>query len=160
MKDMILVKDDVDIKERLRSYRLKAQELDYENERIDYIRQSLIPSSPIMDDMPKGSPSSTAMIDKLARIEEIEDRVVKISAYLKEERNNLEGIIEGALRSSDQKAVIRSRYFDLMDWKEVSNIVYGNAGDYEWRKLDYLENTHCLHYRALNSMRRYLENIA
>lgn len=54
--------------------------------------------------------------------------------------------------AANRKAVILSRYLDLMPWENVTNILFGQKYDYLDREDTYLRRTHRIHVDAITEL--------
>ena len=147
--------DYFDIKSRLKNYRELYESAEIQIERINMIKQSMLPGSPSLDVMPSGG-TPVEWVDKLARIEEISKLIGNAQEKLEKERADLENILVNSVKSNWQCFVIRARYFDHMTWGTIASIIYSKEVDYPERREDYLECTYKLHQRALTNMTNYV----
>ena len=143
-----------DIKQRLRSYRDKlTKDLKNQQLRLDRIEMKMTSiGSPSLSDMPR---SSSGPFDRtsylVAQKVDLESEVVSLQNELIEEWKDIELIIK-KLKNSEEKAVIRMRYHDGMDWNDVADTMFGDKDDYLDKVDTYQRRVFRLHGQALVNM--------
>ena len=143
-----------DIKQRLRSYRDKlTKDLKNQQLRLDRTEMRLTSiGSPSLSDMPR---SSSGPFDRtsylVAQKVDLESEVVSLQNELIEEWKDIELIIK-KLKNSEEKAVIRMRYHDGMDWNDVADTMFGDKDDYLDKVDTYQRRVFRLHGQALVNM--------
>ena len=143
-----------DIKQRLRSYRDKlTKDLKNQQLRLDRIEMKMTSiGSPSLSDMPR---SSSGPFDRtsywVAQKVDLESEVVSLQNELIEEWKDIELIIK-KLKNSEEKAVIRMRYHDGMEWNDVTDTMFGDKDDYLDKVDTYQRRVFRLHGQALVNM--------
>ena len=141
------------VKYRLIEYRERAKDIESQTERLDRLEMKILSiGSPTLSDMPK-SPSppqdrTTALIaDKI----DLENDIRQAIAEQRREKEEIE-IILRKLRHSEERAVIRMRYFDGASWNDVVDMLFGGKDDFLGKEDTYLRRTHKIHGSALLNM--------
>lgn len=141
------------VKYRLIEYRERAKDIESQTERLDRLEMKIRSiGSPTLSDMPK-SPSppqdrTTALIaDKIDLENDIRDQI----AEQRREKEAIECILR-KLRHSEERAVIRMRYFDGASWNDVVDMLFGGKDDFLGKEDTYLRRTHKIHGSALLNM--------
>lgn len=141
------------IKKRLQQYQEDHRDFINQNER--YIRlTSSIESAKVQqfDAMPgSGSPTADKMADKIVLKLELEEDIKADKEYLEKERKALEKLIR-KMSKADERAVIRMKYFDDMDWTDICRMLYRRRKDFTRAARTYLNKTYKLHGAALLSL--------
>lgn len=141
------------IKRRLQRYQEDHRDFINQNER--YVRLvSSMESAKVQqfDAMPgAGSPTTDKMADKIVLKLELEEDIKDDKEYLEKERKALEKLIK-KMPKADDRAVIRMKYFDDMDWVDISKALYRKRKDYTRATHTYLNKTYKLHGSALLSL--------
>lgn len=141
------------VKYRLIEYRERAKDIESQTERLDRLEMKILSvGSPTISDMPK-SPSppqdrTTALIaDKI----DLENDIRQAIAEQRREKEEIEVILR-KLRHSEERAVIRMRYFDGASWNDVVDMLFGGKDDFLGKEDTYLRRTHKIHGSALLNM--------
>lgn len=141
------------VKYRLVEYREREKDIDSQTERLDRLEMKIRSvGSPTLSDMPK-SPSppqdrTTALIaDKI----DLENDIRQAIAEQRKEKEAIETILR-KLRHSEERAVIRMRYFDGASWNDVVDMLFGGKDDFLGKEDTYLRRTHKIHGSALLNM--------
>lgn len=141
------------VKYRLIEYREREKDIDSQTERLDRLEMKILSiGSPTLSDMPK-SPSppqdrTTALIaDKI----DLENDIRQAIAEQRREKEAIEVILR-KLRHSEERAVIRMRYFDGASWNDVVDMLFGGKDDFLGKEDTYLRRTHKIHGSALLNM--------
>jgi len=141
------------VKYRLIEYRERAKDIESQTERLDRLEMKILSiGSPTLSDMPK-SPSppqdrTTALIaDKI----DLENDIRQAIAEQRREKEAIEVILR-KLRHSEERAVIRMRYFDGASWNDVVDMLFGGKDDFLGKEDTYLRRTHKIHGSALLNM--------
>ena len=85
-------------------------------------------------------------------------RNLRKEAQEEAEREAIERIIEN-LKTANERAVIRLRYFDRLEWSDVTFLLFGDRADYIDKMDIYQDRTYKIHGRALWKMAEVLEGI-
>lgn len=146
------------VKYRLIEYRENERDIENQLERLDRLELKLRSiGSPVFSDMPKSpSPSQDRMADMIARKVDLENEIRDAVAEQKKEREAIESILK-KLRHSDERAVIRMRYFDGVSWYAVSDMLFGGKDDFLDKEDTYLRRSHKIHGSALLNMAIIIE---
>lgn len=146
------------IKNRLVEYRERERDIDNQIERIERLEMKMTSiGSPTISDMPKAaSPSHDKIGSMIAQKEELETCIREDIKKQESERIEIEGILK-KLKHSDERAVIRMRYFDGASWNDVMDMLFGSRNDFLDREDTYLRRTHRIHGSALLNMAIYIE---
>lgn len=141
------------IKEDLEYYMDLENEIDNQIERYERMKSKLEGiGSPVLSDMPKGSGSP---VDRLTNMIQKKDELYEQLMESMAERDALKDKIKHAIaqiRRADERAVIRIRYLDRCQWKEVNEVLFGNRSDFDERMESYLRRCYYLHDNALMHM--------
>ena len=142
---------DVDaVKNRFNAYRDKEREIDVKVERLETLVSKMKSvGSPGMSDMPKTlGASNDRMARDLEHKEELENAINDAIAAQKAERAAIEAILD-RLKVSDEREVVRIRYFECSGWNEVTKIMFGMKADFERKQDSYLRRVFKIHGSAL-----------
>lgn len=90
----------------------------------------------------------------LGQIEEMENEASEMLAQSKEIYTEIKAIVAkiSGRDAVNRKAVILSRYLDLMPWENVTNILFGKKDDYIDREDTYLRRTFRIHADAITEL--------
>ncbi len=141
------------MKMRLKEYAERERDIENQLERIERMEAKLTSvCSPVFSDLPKApSPSQQRMADLTDQKVDLEKKVERIIEQQKAERIALEEIID-QLELSDEKAVIRMRYFDSAAWDCVLSMLFGGREDFLRKEESYRRRMYSLHGSALVNM--------
>lgn len=141
------------IKKRLKQYIERERDIENQLERIERMEAKLTSAgSPVFSDLPKSaSPSQQRMADLTICKMDLEKKVQRTMELQKNERNELEKIID-KLEISDEKAVVRMRYFDSASWDSVLSMLFGGCEDFLGKEDSYMRRVYNLHGSALLNM--------
>ena len=146
------------IKERLLAYTALLREIDNQQERLDRMESNMgVLPGPDMSGMPrpKGGVSdrvSVAVVRKVA----LEEKIAEVVAIEREENAALEELI-GQLADPDERAVIRLKYFDRVEWPDIVFVLFGGHTDLNDRFESYQNRVYKIHGRALLNLADILE---
>lgn len=148
------------VKNRLKEYRDRDRDIDNQIERLDRLVERMTSVGvPIISDMPKGSSTSNDKIaDMLEQKEELEELIREDVEKQKRERKMFEKILVHI--KADERAVIRTRYFDIASWNDVTDLMFGGKADYIGKEDTYLRRVHKIHGSALLNMAIYISKNA
>ena len=142
------------IKKRLTAYMELEQHIDNLIEQYETARAQLEGiSSPDISGMPRGSSGAShdRFANKIARCDDLEQKIQRKMAARDSERRSLEELID-ALPKARQKSVIEMRYLDAMDWKEINQVLFGRNEDFAYREDTYMRKIFYAHGEALDIM--------
>lgn len=140
------------IKRRLQDYAERRRDFENENERYIRLYQAAhSPKSPSFDAMPMGSPAKDRMSSQVAELVEMEKELQSELDAIIEEKNKLQRLIK-KLKKADERAVIRMKYLDGMDWVDIAAALYRKQKDYKVAAQIYLDKAYKLHGAALLSL--------
>lgn len=141
------------MKERLLRFRDMEREIDNQIERLERMESKMTAvGAQVLSDMPRSpSVSNDRMAGYVAQKELLENNIRNAIARQAEEKKAIEGMIL-QLKSSDERAVIRMRYFDRESWDAVCDMLFGGMEDYLGKEESYLRRVHKLHHAALVNM--------
>lgn len=141
------------IKKKLKQYTERERDIENQLERIERMEAKLTSvCSPVFSDLPKSpSPSQQRMADLTNQKVDLENKVARAIEKQKAERTELEEIID-KLEISDEKAVIRMRYFDSANWDSVLSMLFGGREDFLSKEDSYKRRMYSLHGSALLNM--------
>lgn len=146
------------VKERLDQYREKERDIDNQIERLERLVSKMTGAgSKVITDMPRApSVSTDRMAEFVEQKEELESSIRQAVEEQSCERSEIEDILK-LLRHSDERAVIRIRYFDRESWNTVSEMMFGSKNDFHGKEDTYLRRVHKIHGSALFNMARIIE---
>lgn len=147
------------VKQRLIDLRDLRREIENQSERLERLETKLVGvEAQALTDMPKSpSPSNDRISDLMQQKFDLEEDIRATLEHRRRERMFFEKIIR-RLKRSDERAVIRSRYFDGASWGDVVDLLYGDEEDLLEREDMYRKRVFKLHGRALLSMAQYIED--
>ncbi len=146
------------VKERLYMYRNRDRDIDCQLKRLELLESRIFSiGSPKYSDMPKGSSVvGDKVADMIAEKVDIESDIQKLREDKQSERLWIEEII-AKLEDPNERNVIRARYLDGGDWKDVCEVIYGWRNDYFQKEKSYLRNITNIHRRALLNIARCIQ---
>lgn len=142
---------DVDsVKNRLNAYRDKEREIDVKVERLETLISKMKSiGSPGTSDMPKAAGAGNdRMARDLEHKEDLENAIHEAIMSQKAEMKAIELELK-QLKASDEKEVIRARYFDCNGWSDVTKIMFGMKADFDKKQDSYLRRVFKIHGSAL-----------
>ena len=150
--------DDEAVKARLYEYRDIAKEIESQSERLERLKAKMFGvGAQAITDMPRTpSPDFDRMTGLLQQKDELEVEIRDAIERQRTEREYLEGVIKH-LRRSEERTVIRVRYFDCASWNDVVDLMFGDCPDLLEKEDGYLRRVYKLHGQALYSMAKYIE---
>lgn len=145
--------DVASVKSRLVDFRERERDIDNQIERLERMTAKMESAgAQPLSDMPRSpSISSDRMADYVAQKEELEQEIRSAIGSQSEEKAELEGVLS-KIKSPDEKAVIRMRYFDRSSWNEVLDMLFGSRDDFSDKQETYLRRVHKIHGAALFHM--------
>ena len=148
------------VKEWLSRYADAAREVALLRARTDAIRdRASSPASPILDGMPR-APGFDG--DKLGGIIGTVDAIDRESDEKAQDAAALYAEIDGAIRqvngkhSAERRSVLQCRYLDLMAWKDVLFLFFGDMEDLAEREDAYMKRLYKIHKAALEDLQEIL----
>lgn len=147
------------VKKRLEAYRDKERDIENQLERLEGFEMRLKSiGSPTLSDMPKiQSVSHDRIADIIAQKMELEEEIQGDIDFQRKERKEINLVLK-KLPTSDEKAVIRMRYFDRLSWYDVTDMLFGGKADYLGKEDTYLRRTHNIHRSALINMTEIIKS--
>lgn len=141
------------MKARLLGYRDIVKEIEADSERLERLETKMYGvGAQNITDMPKSpSPAADRIADMLQDKVELEEEIRSAIEKKRTEKEYLNSIIK-QLRRSEERAVIRIRYFDCASWNEVVDVMFGDRPDLLEKEDTYLRRVYKLHGQALYSM--------
>ena len=141
------------VKYRLIEYREREKDIDSQTERLDRLELKIRSvGSPTLSDMPKSpSPPQDRVTALIADKIDLENDIRQAIAEQRREKEAIETILR-KLRHSEERAVIRMRYFDGASWNDVVDMLFGDKDDFLGKEDTYLRRTHKIHGSALLNM--------
>lgn len=148
------------IKDRLADYTAMLRDIDNQIERLDRMAMTMAsPPGPDMTGMPRGSGTPTNRTGMMvARKLELEEQIKESIAEERRENAAIERMIR-KLDHPDERAVIRLRYFDRVEWDEIAGVLFGDRQDYLDKVDTYQKRTFRLHGRALLALAKVAEGM-
>lgn len=141
------------VKYRLIEYREREKDIESQTERLDRLEMKIMSvGSPTLSDMPKSpSPLQDRVTALIADKIDLENDIRQAIAEQRQEKKDIEVILR-KLRHSEERAVIRMRYFDGASWNDVVDMLFGGKDDFLGKEDTYLRRTHKIHGSALLNM--------
>ena len=137
---------------RLKAYSDLRRELEMQSVRLVQMREQMGElRSPALGIMPPTFSDGDKVSRDIIRISELEQTVESLFASERAEHDELERIIK-RMHNADQRFLIRSRYFDGMDWEQIAEMMYGDRADYTLNRRDYVVKLYHLHTKSIISM--------
>lgn len=127
------------IKGRLKLYTLLLREIENQEERLELLKRE--------------TPGGRLTEAKRARLEEELEKNLRAENA---ENKALEELLE-SVGEPDERAVIRLRYFDRLDWESVTSAIFGATAGFCDNPAKYKERVYKLHGHALLSLAFALE---
>lgn len=142
----------VAMRKRLEAYIDLRRELKMQALRLDQMRQTVGDvKSPRYEPGKASATPGDAVARSVVALEALEERVAELADREAEEHDALERII-CRVTNAQQRALLRLRYFDMMEWPEIAFSFYGDRIDYITEERDYVAKCYRLHTRAVSSM--------
>lgn len=140
------------MRKRLEAYVDLRRELKMQALRLDQMHQTVGDvRSPSYEPGKASSTPGDGVSRSVIALEALEERVAELAHRETEEHDDLERIIS-RVNNAQQRALLRMRYFDLMEWPEIAFSFYGDRIDYLTEEHDYVTKCYRLHTRAVSSM--------
>lgn len=142
-------------KKYLQDYSKLREEIECECSRLEMLNaKAFNVSAKPTDGMPRGSSvTSDKMAMYLSHKSDIEERLKTLIQLEKEKKEIIERAINERLEFPTEKMVIRLRYIDGGEWKEICNLMYSKKRDYFENEDKYMRRTFRVHGNALEKMR-------
>lgn len=146
------------VKARLYEYRDIAKEIDSQSERLERLKAKMYGvGAQAITDMPRTpSPDFDRTAGLIQQKEELEREIREAVERQRSEREYLEDVVKH-LRRSEERTVIRVRYFDCASWNDVVDLMFGDSPDLLEKEDSYLRRVYKLHGQALYGMAKYIE---
>lgn len=120
-------------------------------ERLVRLRETVsTPRRSELTGMPKGH-SPEGYDYKQVELVYLESEYEEAMKSLQAEREAFTALVS-QLESGYEAKVIRLRYYDWMEWKDVSFEMFGDHVDYNDKEESYIRRTHKIHESALNKL--------
>ena len=141
------------MRKRLEAYVDTRNELEMQALRLDQKRQQVgdIKSPKYEPTAAASSTPGNPVARDVIALERLEERVAELTAQERSEHEALELIIS-RVTNAQQRALLRMRYFDLMEWPDIAFSFYGDSIDYITEEREYVTKCYRLHTRAVSSM--------
>lgn len=140
------------MRKRLEAYVDLRRELKLQALRLDQMRQTVGDvRSPKYEPGKASSTPGDTVARQVVALEALEERVAELHEREQSEHADLERIISH-VTNAQQRALLRMRYFDLMEWPDIAFSFYGDRVDYLTEEHDYVTKCYRLHTRAVSSM--------
>lgn len=145
------------VKARLLGYRDMVKEIEANSERLERLKTKMYGvGAQNITDMPRApSHEDDRIADLVQDKTELEEEIRSTIEKKQAEKRALERIIKH-LRRSEERSVIRIRYFDCASWNEVVDVMFGDQPDLLDKEENYLRRVYKLHGQALYSMAKYI----
>lgn len=146
------------VKEMLVDYREREKDIVSQTERLQRMEIRLRSvGAPTLSDMPK-SPSpvdrTTELIcDKI----DLENELKQLIQQQRRRRQYIETVLRH-VKNSDERTVIRAKYFDGEGWYGINDLLFGAKEDFIDKEESYLRRAHLIHGTALIDMAKYMES--
>lgn len=140
------------VRSQLEAYRSACRELDLQLQRLEQKRQELGDiKSPTLEAMPAGFNAGDPNARKVMELVKLEERIENLEAQIESEHNELEPLIQ-RMKNAEQRMVLRMRYFDGMEWDDITFAFYGDRIDYVTEEKSYRHQLYDTHTRAISSL--------
>ena len=146
------------VREWLEQYLDTEKEIDGQIERLERLEARMQGiSAQVLTGMPRSPSASTdRMADMLSQKEELELFIKNAVSQQSKERGKIEEILKKSCKS-EEKSVIRMRYIDRWEWKDVLDMMYGGKEDFLDREDSYERRMYRKRESALLCMARFIE---
>lgn len=146
------------IRLRLEEFHETERDIDNQIERLEHLKAKLYAAgAQVLTDMPRSpSASNDRMAAMLAQADELDSTIRGMVKSQSEEKKRIEYILMH-IRKSDERAVIRMRYFDGADWKEIAEMLFGDRDDYLEREDTFVRRAFRVRDDALTHMTIFIE---
>ena len=148
------------VKEWLSRYAVAAREVALLRARADAIRdRAASPAAPTLDGMPR-APGFEG--DKLGGIIGAVDALDREADEKAQDAAALYAEIDGAIRQiegkhgAERRSILQCRYLDLMAWKDVLFLFFGDMEDLTEREDAYMKRLYKIHKAALENLQEIL----
>lgn len=139
------------MRSRLKRYVNTRKEIAYQRQRLETLREEVgFIRSPSMD-LSRSRFTDNKQERLLIRLEEMETKLSQLIADEAEEYEALERIV-CKLNNPEQRAIIRMRYFDLMEWPDIVFTMFGDRVDFITEEEDYRRRSYRIHTKAVSTM--------
>lgn len=148
------------IKERLNKYTKMLREIENQQERLELMESNMgsLPGPDVSGmPRPKGGVSDRVSMQAIRKAD-LEKKIEEDKANERKENAALEDMVV-QLSDPDERAVIRLKYFDGVEWSDIAFVLFGGLVDFNDRFEAYQNKTYKIHGRALLNLADILENI-
>ena len=140
------------VRSRLEAYRSACREYDLQINRLEQKRQEVGDvKSPTFEALPTTVSSSDPNARKVLELMRLEERISSLREWIEDEHETLELYIQ-RMTNAEQRMVLRMRYFDGMEWPDITFVYYGDRVDYVTEEDSYKHRLYDIHTRAVTSL--------
>ncbi len=141
------------LKKWLAMYRNLRGELRCQSERLSMLEEKMgTVNSPSFNGMPSNpSPTNDRRADMIASILDLQKDVNELYDYYENFTKDIEWCIR-YMQVPEERAVIRTRYIDELEWKDITRILFNKRPDYEEKIDTYQRVTFRIHGTALKNL--------
>ena len=145
------------VRKRLEEYRSEDREIENQTERLERLKTKMCEvGAQNLTGMPHSpSPANDRMSDFICRKDELEAEIREMVTAHRDTRNHIERILKN-VKKPDERAAIRSRFIDVQEWADVSEMLYGANDDFLEKEESYRRRTLYTYNGALTSMAKYI----
>ncbi len=140
------------MRRRLEAYVDLRHEIKMQTLRLENMTQSVGDvRSPSYEPGKAPSLPGDAVSRKVIALESLARRVSELVEMERTEHDELERMVS-RIPNAQQRVVLRMRYFDLMEWRDIAFALYGDRVDYVSDEGGYVARCYRIHTRAVSSM--------
>lgn len=140
------------IKKKLERYAGFQHLIENQIKRLEALADAMgSPSAPNLTGLPSGGDDSSKTERQVLRKIELEEKLAKMTQEEADERDELEALV-AQIKKPDEQTIIELKYFDRLNWWEVTAILFGEKPDYDENEKRYLKRAFKIHGSALQSL--------
>ena len=141
------------MRDRLQHYRHLEREIDNAISRLEWlqIKATSPPCANLSGTPRKALSTGDTLSYRVSHIVDLETEIMQLIEKRDEERRFIESVVK-QLEKPDERAVIRLKYIDGVDWNEIIMLLYGHSDDFDLNTDRYKQRVYRLHRTAIEKL--------
>jgi len=150
--DLLEITDIASLKRWFAMYLNIGRELECQSDRLKLLEEKLgTVGTPNFSGMPSNpSPTNDRKADVVASIIDLQNEVHQLYEYHDKLTKQIEWCVK-LMNSPEERLIIRARYIDGADWREITKILFSKKEDYSDKLESYMRRMYLLHGSALKN---------
>lgn len=147
------ITDVASLKQWLSMYENLRDEIQCQSGRLSKLEERMGEvGSPSFNGMPSNPPpTNDRRADMIASIIDLQKEVNELYDYYEKLTQDIEWCVR-YMSAPEERVVIRMKYIDAMDWKDISDVLFERNADYEEKKESYQRRIYLIHGTALKNL--------